>query len=94
MKPYRFVQFGIVALAAGVLWGMSMPFLKYAPGRDDRGYFSTNNRTREKIYSESARSEYWSYYGASYGGGTLIILGFGAVFLGAYQTYINRNNKN
>lgn len=93
MKPHRLVQLGMVSLAAGVILGMSMPFLKFAPGKDERGYYSTNNRNRERIYSESARSEYWSYYGTSYGSGTLLILGFGAVILGAYQTFRIRKNE-
>ncbi len=84
----------MVALIAGVLLGMSMPFLKYAPGRDERGYYSTNNRNVERNYSESARSEYWSYYGTSYGSVALLILGFGGVFLGGYQVFGNRKNEN
>ena len=93
MKPHRLIQLGMVLLAAGVLIGMSMPFLKYAPGRDERGYYSTNNRNKEKIYSDTARSEYWSYYGSSYGSAALLLVGFGGVFLGAYQVFRNRKNE-
>ena len=80
------ITLSLVMLILGFGLLLFMPFLKSAPGKDEIGYFTVGRKT-ERIYSEDARSVYWSYHITTTGSALAFISAIGLFGFGCAKKY-------